>query len=49
MKYAVLETNHLPLTRIDDVPLFEDERSMTNMIFPIPDLHYEMNGQTTLP
>ena len=38
----------LPLTRIDDLPLLEGEWSMTNMIFPIPDLHYEMKGQATL-
>ena len=38
----------LPLTSIDDVPLLEGERSMTNRIFPIPVLHYELKGQATL-
>ena len=40
---------YLPLARIDDVPLFEGKRRMKNRIFPIPDLHYEMKGQVTLP
>ena len=38
----------LPFTRIDDVPLFKGEWSMTNRILPIPDLHYEMKGQAIL-
>ena len=32
---------------IDDVSFLEGEQSMTNRIFPIPDLHYEMKGQAT--
>jgi len=36
------------LTRIDDVPLLEGERSMADEIFPIPDLHYEMKRRATL-
>ena len=39
----------LPLTRIDDVPLLEGERSMTNRILAIPVSHYELKGQATLP
>ena len=34
----------LPLTRIDDVPLLEGERRMTNRILAIPILHYELKG-----
>ena len=39
----------LPFTRIDDVPLLEGERSMTDEIFPIPDLHCKMKGRAILP
>ena len=38
----------LSLTRIDDVPFPEGERSMTNQILAILVLYYELKGQATL-
>ena len=47
-KHTYLFSACVPLTRIDDVPLLEGERSMTNRILAIPVLHYELKEQATL-
>ena len=39
----------LPEILVNDVPLLEGERSMTDEIFPIPDLYYEMKVQAISP